>query len=230
MLFLLQHPPSVIGLHFPPLTACLLCYRASRSSLQLPAGLRCGLQATDPSLLPPTALVISSVCHWACCLQTRADGLLWDCRRSTGNTRLYSKGPGRESLRISIQTPGIFCPVQLPTTRRGLKVVCLHCKSWVNGTEHATQCPRSLLSTVLWMRCQELITTTTQEIAWHLAQSRCPHTCSLSPWFLPFKISREFDKGNIKSVQGEGVRLYNWIINLIILTSSNVIRKSYSHW
>lgn len=32
-------------------------------SLQLPAGLRCGLQATDPSLQPRTTLVISSVCH-----------------------------------------------------------------------------------------------------------------------------------------------------------------------
>lgn len=74
MLFLLQYPPSVIGRHFPPLIACLPCYRASRSSLQLPAGLRCGLQATDPSLPPPTALVISSVCHeLAACKREQMD-------------------------------------------------------------------------------------------------------------------------------------------------------------
>lgn len=81
---------------------------------------------------------------------------------------------------------------------------------------------RSLLSTDLWMRCQELITTTTQEIAWHREDA---HKHAL---YLPDSLLWKFDKGNIKSVQGEGVGLYNWIINLIILTSSNAIRKSYN--
>lgn len=126
MLFLLQHSPFVIGLHFRPLVACLLCYRPSRISLQLPAGLRCGLRATDPSLPPPTALIIiSSVCHeLAACKREQMDS--FETTKGAQETQVCSAGRTSESTSKPLAP---FCPVHLPTTRRVLKVVCLHFKS-----------------------------------------------------------------------------------------------------
>lgn len=92
MLFLLQHPPS----------------------LQLPAGLCCGLQATDPSLPPPMALVISSVCHeLAACKREQIDS--FETAEGARETHVCTaKGPaGRASESVSKPlAPSALCNFQ----------------------------------------------------------------------------------------------------------------------